>query len=117
MSPGTSIPLPERFRDELKVEFGLTCEVHPQSVAVMVLHFDARISVLAKKVGLHIFASSTSTLDKNYSADVNNDKEGSVVELGKYSEMSTFKTSQMPGHSQHPKIINFGQDITVYQLQ
>jgi len=99
--------------------------------------YNARISVLAKKVGLHIFASSGAfeealdgykgnglfthhilkALDNNKAVDTNNDKKVSIIELGKFTKDSTFETAKKLGHDQRPIIINFGQDIPLYELR
>jgi uncharacterized caspase-like protein len=99
--------------------------------------YDARMSVLAKKMGLHIYASAnslqealdghkgnglfTSTLldglNNNRTADKNNDKKVSLVELGEYSKQTTTDISKKVGHNQTPLIINFGKDNPVYGIR
>jgi len=99
--------------------------------------YDARMSVLAKKMGLHIYASAYSTqdaidsykgnglfthtlingLDNNLEADSNNDGEISMVELGVYSRDITYKISNEIGYNQTPIIINFGKNDLVYKLR
>lgn len=99
--------------------------------------YDARMSVLAKKMGLHIYASSSSVeqamdgyqgnglftytlldgLNNNRSADKNNDNRVSLVELGEYSKAATTEISKGLGHRQTPLIINFGKDNPVYNLK
>lgn len=99
--------------------------------------YDARMSVLAKKMGLHIYASAnskeaamdgyqgnglfTSTLldglNNNRNADKNKDNKISLVELGEYSKTSTTEISKKIGHQQTPLIINFGKDNPVYNLR
>jgi uncharacterized caspase-like protein len=99
--------------------------------------YDARMSVLAKKMGLHIYASAsdkqaamdgykgnglfTSTLldglNNNKEADKNKDGKVSIVGLGEYSKKMTTKISKEIGHSQTPLIINFGKDSPLYKLQ
>jgi len=99
--------------------------------------YDARMSVLAKKMGLHIYTSASSMqeamdgyrgnglfthalldgLTNNREADKNNDNKISVVELGGYSKSSTAEISKKLGHSQTPLIINFGRDNPVYGLR
>jgi len=99
--------------------------------------YDARMSVLAKKMGLHVFASANSVeealdgykgnglfthtlldaLNNNPQADTNNDKKVSLIELGSYSKAETKQIAKGLGHAQEPTIINFGQDNVVYQLQ
>jgi len=98
--------------------------------------YDARMSVLAKKMGLHVFASSNSVeqaldgykgnglfthtlldaLNNNTKADKNTDKQVSLMELGSYSKAETKQIAEGLGHAQEPLIINFGQDNPVYTL-
>lgn len=99
--------------------------------------YDARMSVLAKKMGLHIYASASdkqtamdgykgnglftytllSGLSNKKEADKNNDGAVSLVELGGYSKQATADISREIGHSQIPLIINFGRDNPIYKLQ
>ena len=99
--------------------------------------YDARMSVLAKKMGLHIYASASSTeaaldgyqenglftytlldgLSNKREADRNNDNQISLVELGEYSKQTTTEISKKIGHQQTPFIINFGKDSSVYGLR
>jgi WD40 repeat protein len=99
--------------------------------------YDARMSVLAKKMGLHIYASANDKqtamdgykgnglftytlldgLNNNKDADKNNDGKVSVVGLGGYSKKMTTDISKKIGHSQTPLIINFGKDYPIYKLQ
>ena len=99
--------------------------------------YDARMSVLAKKMGLHIYASSNSLqealdgyqgnglfssmllrgLSNNKQADKNNDGKVSLVELGEYAKAGTAQISKGLGHIQTPLIINFGKDSPVYKLR
>lgn len=99
--------------------------------------YDARMSVLAKKMGLHIYASANDKqtaidgykgnglfsytllegLNNNAKADVNNDGRVGFVELGNYSKQTTTNLSEEIGHRQTPLIINFGKDNPLYQLQ
>ena len=99
--------------------------------------YDARMSVLAKKMGLHIYASASSLeqaldgykgnglftytlldgLSNKKEADVNRDKKISIKELGEYSKNATIEISQKLGHTQTPFIINFGMDRWVYNLE
>ena len=99
--------------------------------------YDARMSVLAKKMGLHIYASANSKeaamdgyqgnglftytlldgLNNNRNADKNKDNKISLVELGEYSKASTTEISKKIGHQQTPLIINFGKDNPVYNLR
>lgn len=99
--------------------------------------YDARMSVLAKKMGLHIYASASDRqsamdgykgnglftytlldgLNNNRAADKNKDGKVTVVGLGEYSKKMTAEISKEIGHSQTPLIINFGRDNPIYQLQ
>ena len=99
--------------------------------------YDARMSVLAKKMGLHIYASANSKeaamdgyqgnglftytllagLDNKKEADKNQDKKISLVELGEYTKQTTTEISKKIGHQQTPLIINFGKDNLVYDLR
>ena len=99
--------------------------------------YDARMSVLAKKMGLHIYASASDKqsamdgykgnglftytllngLNNNKEADKNKDGKVSIVGLGEYSKKMTTNISKEIGHSQTPLIINFGKDSPIYKLQ
>ena len=99
--------------------------------------YDARTSVLAKKMGLHIYASANDKqsaidgykgnglfthtlldgLNNNKEADKYKDGNVSIVGLGEYSKKMTTKLSKDIGHSQTPLIINFGKDNPLYKLQ
>ena len=98
--------------------------------------YDARISVLAKKMGLHVYASANSMqeaqdgfqgnglfthallegLNGKSRADKNNDNAVSMIELGEYAKQATTEISRKTGHSQTPVIINFGKDNLIYKL-
>ena len=99
--------------------------------------YDARMSVLAKKMGLHIYASANSLqealdgyqgnglfsytllqgLNNNKQADKNSDGKVSLVELGEYAKGRTTDISKGLGYTQTPLIINFGKDNTIYNLK
>ena len=99
--------------------------------------YDARMSVLAKKMGLHIYASANSLeaardgyegnglfthtllagLDNKKEADTNNDKAVSLAELGSYAKQATVEIAAKVGHNQTPLIIDFGKDSPVYNLR
>jgi WD40 repeat protein len=99
--------------------------------------YDARMAVLAKKMGLHIYASASDRqaamdgykgnglfthtlldgLNNNPKADANNEGKVSVVGLGRYSQRMTVDLSREIGHSQVPLIINFGKDYPLYRLR
>ncbi|MDI9570820.1 MAG: caspase family protein [Pseudomonadota bacterium] len=99
--------------------------------------YDARMSVLARNMGLHMFASASSTqkaldgfkgkngmftyalleaLDNNRSVDANKDGRVSIYELGSYAKMLTIKYSRESGYQQTPVVNNFGKDVPVYIL-
>ncbi|MEI8172708.1 MAG: caspase family protein [Deltaproteobacteria bacterium] len=98
--------------------------------------YDARMAVMAKKMGLHIYASASSLegamdgykgnglfthhllkgLDNNREADTNEDKRVSIVELGAYTKEQTIDVSRKAGYRQTPMIINFGKDSPLYLL-
>lgn len=98
--------------------------------------YDARMSVLAKKMGLHIFASASSLqeaqdgykgnglfthtlldgLNNNKEADKNKNGLVTVVGLGEYAKSATISISKNLSHIQTPFIINFGQDTPLYKL-
>ena len=99
--------------------------------------YDARMSVLAKKMGLHIYASAGSVqqaLDgyqgnglythtllaglKNGKV-VDKDQSGSVTvkSLGLYSREMTTEISSKLGHPQTPVIINFGKDSRLFDVR
>jgi len=99
--------------------------------------YDARMSVLAKKMGLHIFASASSVqealdgyegnglfthalldgLNNKGGADRNSDGKISIIEFGEYSKQVTTEISKKIGHPQTPLIINFGKDNALYKLR
>lgn len=99
--------------------------------------YDARMSVLAKKLGLHIYASASSFqkaldgykgnglftytlldgLNNNRIVDKNNDNKVSIKELGEYSKLKTMEISKSIGHIQTPIIINYGKDGILYELK
>jgi WD40 repeat protein len=98
--------------------------------------YDARMSVLAKKMGLHIYASASdkqsaldgykgnglftytllSGLNNNREADKNKDGKVTIVGLGEYSKKETTNISKEIGNAQTPLIINFGKDSPIYKL-
>lgn len=99
--------------------------------------YDARMSVMAKKMGLHIYASANSFqeaqdgyrgnglftytlldgLNNRKEADKNNDRIISLGELGDYARQSTIEISKKSGRSQTPLITNFGKDNPIYILK
>jgi WD40 repeat protein len=99
--------------------------------------YDARMSVLAKKMGLHIYASANTLqkaidgykgnglftytlldgLNNNRRADKNSDSKVSLFELGDYSRTRTMDISTGEGYKQEPMIRNFGKDNPVYLIK
>jgi WD40 repeat protein len=99
--------------------------------------YDARMSVLAKKMGLHIYASAgsvqtaldgymgnglyTHTLLKGLKNGAEVDKERSgvvtVKSLGRYSKEMTTDISGKLGHPQTPLIIDFGKDSRLFEVR
>lgn len=95
--------------------------------------YDARMSVMAKKMGLHIYASAGSLqtaidgyqgnglftynllsgIRSGKDADSNKDGKVSVVELGQYAKQKTTDVSTKIGHPQTPNIISFGKDAPI----
>jgi len=99
--------------------------------------YDARMSILARQMGLHIFASASSMqeardgykgnglftftlldgLSNNKKLNKNNDGKITIEELGEYTKLETADISRKTGHEQVPMIINFGNDYPVYELR
>ncbi len=99
--------------------------------------YDARMSVLAKKMGLHIYASagSVETAMDGYQGNglythtllaglkngtaVDKDKSGTVTvkSLGIFSKEMTTELSGKLGHPQTPLIINFGKDSSLFMVR
>jgi WD40 repeat protein len=98
--------------------------------------YDARMSVMAKKMGLHIYASAGGTqtaldgyqgnglfthalLDsmKADTTDTNHDSEVSVAELGESARQETINISKQLGFPQSPNIINFGKDNPLFRVK
>jgi WD40 repeat protein len=99
--------------------------------------YDARMSVMAKKMGLHIYASAGGTqtaldgykgnglfthtlinsMNSAAATDTNHDKEVSVVELGQQARKNTMEISLKLGSPQSPNIINFGKDNALFQVK
>lgn len=99
--------------------------------------YDARISVLAKKMGLHVYASAGSVqtaLDgykgnglytytllqgMRHEGELPHDANGyvTVSGLGSYSRDKTSEISTRLGHPQTPLIINFGRDNPLFSVR
>lgn len=113
-----------------------TCHAGGVDVIISGL-YDARMSVLAKKMGLHVYASASGRqaamdgykgnglftytlldgLNNNKRADKYKDGNVSITGLGEYSKKMTTNISKQIGHEQTPLIINFGKDSPLYKLQ
>ena len=111
-----------------------TCHAGGASSLVRGL-YDARLAVLARNMGLHIFASASATeeaLDgyegnglfthtllkglRTGVADKNSDRIVTVKELGEYARRETMLLSQKIRLNQEPLLMNFGKDVNVYAL-
>lgn len=111
-----------------------TCHAGGASSLVRGL-YDARLAVLARNMGLHIFASASATeeaLDgyegnglfthtllkglRTGVADKNADRIVTVKELGEYARRETMLLSQKIRLNQEPLLMNFGKDVNVYAL-
>ncbi|MBI5208734.1 MAG: caspase family protein [Elusimicrobia bacterium] len=99
--------------------------------------YDARMSVLAKKMGLHVYASANSIqaaldgyqgnglfsaallegLSERREADADGDGSIGREELGEYARARTEAISGRLGRSQTPLIISFGKDGPLYKLK
>jgi WD40 repeat protein len=95
--------------------------------------YDARMSVLAKKMGLHIYAAAgglqealdgyqgnglfthslINSLKESTQTDTDKDGKISVMELGKAAKDKTTAISTRIGHPQTPTMIHFGKDLAV----
>lgn len=111
-----------------------TCHAGGASSLVRGL-YDARLAVLARNMGLHIFASASATeeaLDgyegnglfthtllkglRTGVADKNADRIVTVKELGEYARRETMALSQKIRLNQEPLLMNFGKDVNVYAI-
>ena len=99
--------------------------------------YDARMSVMAKKMGLHIYASAGSTqsaldgykgnglfthallksMRADCTTDSNHDSEVSVADLGESAKQETQDISRTLGFPQTPTIINFGKDNPLFKVK
>jgi len=95
--------------------------------------YDARMSVLARNMGLHIYASAgglqealdgyqgnglfthalLDSMKDPQSIDLDKDGKISVRELGKSTKDKTIELAIKIGHPQTPTIIHFGRDVSV----
>lgn len=99
--------------------------------------YEARIFVLAKKMGVPLFASTTSVqsaldgykgnglfahsliegLDNPQEADTNNDQTISISEFGTFAQQATIRLSKKLGYQQKPSMIDNGKDTPLYKMQ
>ena len=99
--------------------------------------FEARMFVLGKKMGVHIFSSISSVqealdgykgngllthalldgLNNKQDADSNNDRMVSAVELGSYVTQTTTALAKKIGSQQPPLIIKGGKELLLYKMQ
>lgn len=99
--------------------------------------YDARMSVMAKKMGLHIYASAgsvQSALDGymgnglfthsllsgiDNGKEVDGDREGlvTVKKLGQYAKKKTAEISVRLNHPQTPLIISYGRDNPLFEVK
>lgn len=94
--------------------------------------YDARLSVLARNMGLHVLASANATeeaLDGYQGnglfthtllqgldaarADRDGDRRIGVHELGEYARRETKRIARLLRHSQEPLLLNYGKDIVL----
>lgn len=98
--------------------------------------YEARMSVLAKKMGVPLFVSTSTVqealdgykgnglftftlldgLSNKQEADSNNDRTLSVTELGNFAKESTVALAKKIGYQQTPMIFNTGRDNPLYKL-
>ncbi|MDD5249134.1 MAG: caspase family protein [Rhodocyclaceae bacterium] len=99
--------------------------------------YDARLTVLARNMGLHVFASASATEEavdgyegnglfthtllmglNTSDADQNADHVVTIDELGEYARRETQRIAhQTFRRSQDPLLMNFGKDVIVYAIQ
>jgi Caspase domain len=96
--------------------------------------YDARLTVLARSMGLHVFASASDTQQAidNYkgnglfthvllqsmagaSGEGGARPRGTVEELGESARRMTATIAQQLGRRQEPIIMNFGKDVILYE--
>lgn len=97
--------------------------------------YDARLAVLARNMGLHMFASASATEEAldGYKgnglfthsllqamatprADRNADRRVTINELGDFARRETMRVARLLRHNQEPLLMSFGKDVTVYAL-
>jgi len=136
LSSNEIIELSKKIRSLSQLLIFDTCHAGGVDAIVSGL-YDARMSVLAKKMGLHVYASASSReaaldgyegnglfthalldgLGNRKEADRNDDGAISLVELGGFAKQRTKEASVKLGNTQTPLIINFGKDSPVYRLR
>ncbi|ROH88169.1 hypothetical protein ED236_01465 [Pseudomethylobacillus aquaticus] len=98
--------------------------------------YDARFSVLARNMGLHLFASASATQEAldgyrnnglfthtllkamdGGSADQDQDRQLSVTEWGAYARAETARIAKLLRHRQEPLMMSYGKDIRLFELQ
>jgi caspase domain-containing protein len=97
--------------------------------------YDARMTVLAKRMGLHMYASASTKQEAldgyrgnglftyavidglRNNADVNSDRKVTIKELGNYSRDLTVKISSKIGYKQTPVTVSFGNDHTLFLVK
>ncbi|WP_419659393.1 uncharacterized protein Dvar_82830 [Desulfosarcina variabilis str. Montpellier] len=97
--------------------------------------YDARMTVLAKSMGLHMYTSASSTQEAldgykgnglfthavmtglQNKADINRDGKVTVTELGSFSRDLTVRIGKKIGYTQTPLIVNFGSDSLLYRTR
>lgn len=98
--------------------------------------YEARMSVLAKKMGVNVYTSTTSVqealdgfqgnglfthtmldgLNNKHEADRNGDKAISILELGSFVKQASASLAKKAGFQQAPLIFHFGKDTPMYIL-
>ncbi len=98
--------------------------------------YDARMSVLARQMGLHVFSAASSlqkavegyegsgvfthalleALSQGATMDSNQDGVVSIAEVGSYVKQRTEAIALSVGYRQTPRIINVGQDKGLYRF-
>lgn len=98
--------------------------------------YDARLSVLARNMGLHVFASASATEEaidgyhgnglftytllqglNTSRPDADGDKVITINKLGEFARRMTMSVAHALRHSQEPLLMNFGKDVPVYALE
>ncbi|MCG6534398.1 MAG: caspase family protein, partial [Syntrophales bacterium LBB04] len=98
--------------------------------------YDARMSVLARQMGLHVFAAASPLekavegyqgsgvfthallegLSQGAPVDLNHDQVVTVTELGEYVKHRTEEIMKTIGYRQTPRILDVGQDTRLYRV-